>query len=60
MEVNERERQTMSIDEAAKLLGIGRNNAYEAAHRGEIPTIRIGKRILVLREPLRRMLTGQG
>jgi excisionase family DNA binding protein len=52
------ERQTMSIEEAARLLGIGRNNAYLAARKGDIPTIRIGKRILVLKEPLRRMLEG--
>lgn len=54
----EQEKQTLTIDEAAKVLGVGRNKAYEAAHRGEIPTIRIGKRILVLREPFKRMLAG--
>ena len=52
--------KTQTIDEAAKELGIGRNQAYAAAKRGEIPTIRIGKRILVLREPLKRMLEGAG
>jgi hypothetical protein len=31
---------------------------HEAAKRGEIPTIRIGKRILVLVKPWRRMLEG--
>jgi excisionase family DNA binding protein len=46
------------VRQTAKELGIGRNQAYEAAKRGEIPTIRIGKRILVLREPLKRMLLG--
>jgi excisionase family DNA binding protein len=52
------ERPTMSIPEAAKVLGIGVNGAYEAAKRGEIPTIQIGKRILVLREPFKKMLAG--
>lgn len=52
------ERPTMSIPEAAKILGIGVNGAYEAAKRGEIPTIQIGKRILVLREPFKKMLAG--
>ena len=52
------ERKTQTIDEAAKALGIGRNQAYAAAKRGEIPCIRIGNRILVLVEPLKRMLTG--
>jgi excisionase family DNA binding protein len=46
------------VDEAAKILGIGRNQAYAAARRGEIPIIRIGKRILVLREPFKKMLAG--
>ena len=50
------EPKTQSIDDAARDLGIGRNQAYAAAKRGEIPTIRIGKRILVLREPFKRML----
>ncbi len=49
---------TLSVSEAGKLLGIGRNAAYRAAERGEIPTVKIGKRILVLREPLKRMLGG--
>jgi excisionase family DNA binding protein len=50
--------KTQTIDEAAKELGIGRNQAYAAAKRGEIPTIGIGKRILVLREPFKKMLAG--
>ena len=49
---------TQSVRQTAKELGIGVNQAYEAVRRGEIPTIKIGKRILVLREPLRRMLQG--
>jgi excisionase family DNA binding protein len=53
------EAKTQTIEEAAKELGIGRNQAYAAAKRGEIPTIRIGKRILVLKEPLKRMLGGE-
>jgi excisionase family DNA binding protein len=51
-------KKTQTIEEAARELGIGRNQAYAAARRGEIPTIRIGKRILVLREPLKRLLEG--
>jgi len=40
-------RKTISIVEAAAALGIGRSAAYEAARCGQIPTIRIGRRILV-------------
>jgi excisionase family DNA binding protein len=50
------ERQTLTITEASKALGVSRNKAYEAARRGEIPTIKIGKRILVPVAALARML----
>lgn len=46
----------MSVPEAAKLLGIGRNQAYAAASRGELPAVRLGGRILILTAPLRQML----
>jgi excisionase family DNA binding protein len=38
---------TLTVTEAAKRLGVGRNVAYNAAKSGQIPTIRIGNRILV-------------
>ena len=40
-------RLTVSIVEAAHLLGIGRTLAYEAARRGDLRTIRVGRRVLV-------------
>jgi excisionase family DNA binding protein len=52
------ERKTLTIPETAKVLGIGLNQAYEAARRGEIPTIKIGKRILVPVAALERKLRG--
>ncbi len=45
-----------TIEEAARLLGIGRSSAYDAARRGEIPTIRIGRRLLVPKIALERLL----
>ena len=51
-------RTTYTIDEFALKLGIGRNTAYEAAHRGEIPVIKIGKRLLVPRVAGDRLLNG--
>lgn len=51
------ERFTLSVPEAAKLLGIGKNLAYEAVQRGEIPSIKVGRRLLVPRAALERMLT---
>ena len=50
------ERRTITVTEAAKILGIGRAAAYEGARSGDIPTIRIGKRILVPVVALERML----
>jgi excisionase family DNA binding protein len=55
---DEGECQTYRIEEAGKRLGIGRNAAYEAAKRGEIPTIKIGKRLLVPKAALHRLLAG--
>jgi excisionase family DNA binding protein len=52
------EPKTQTIEATAKELGISRSLAYGAAKRGEIPTLRIGNRILVLRDPLKRMLLG--
>ncbi len=53
------ERLTYKIEEAGRLLGVGRNQAYEAAKRGDFPTIRIGKRLLVPKAALDRMLNGE-
>jgi excisionase family DNA binding protein len=47
---------TTTVVEAAKRLRIGRNQAYEAVHRGEIPVIKIGKRLLVPTGALDRLL----
>jgi excisionase family DNA binding protein len=50
------QRMTVTVEEAATILGVGRNKAYEAARSGEIPAIRIGKRLLVPRAALKRLL----
>ncbi len=49
---------TLTVPEAGRLLGLGRNLAYEAAHRGEIPVLKIGHRIVVPRAAFMRMLEG--
>lgn len=48
----------LTVEEAAKLLRISRGSAYEAARTGQLPTIRIGRRLLVPRVQLRAMLAG--
>jgi excisionase family DNA binding protein len=40
-------RLTISVEEAGRMLGIGRQSAYAAVRRGDIPVIRIGRRVLV-------------
>lgn len=52
-------RATLTIEQAAKELGVSRQAGYGAAARGEIPTIRIGRRLLVPRAAFDRLL-GQG
>jgi excisionase family DNA binding protein len=48
----------LTIPEVARLLRIGRNSAYEAAQRGELPIVRIGRRVLVPRLAFERLLAG--
>ena len=50
------DRLTLTIPEASKFLGIGLNQAYAAAEKGNIPTVKIGERVLVLRKALMKML----
>lgn len=38
---------TITIEQAARVLGLGRTAAYEAARRGEFPTRRLGRRVVV-------------
>ena len=45
-------RLVLSVAEAAELLGISRALAYELAARGELPTLRLGRRIVVPRVAL--------
>lgn len=42
----------ISVPEAGRLLGLSRSTTYEAVKRGDIPSVRIGGRVLV---PLRRL-----
>lgn len=44
---------TISLEQAGELLGVSRRTAYRAAARGQIPTIRIGRRWFV---PTARLL----
>lgn len=49
----------VSIDEAAKYLGIAKSTAYDAAHEGQlcdgVPVVKVGRRYLVATKHLRRI-----
>ena len=49
-------RLALSVPEAAELLGISRALAYELVARGEIPSIRLGWRIVVPRVALHALV----
>jgi len=55
---NPHEGRVMTLSEAAAILRISRGSAYEAAKRKEIPTLRIGRRILVPCDAMERLLSG--
>jgi excisionase family DNA binding protein len=54
------QRRTVTIKEAARILGIGRDQAYNAARLGQLPVIKIGKRLLVSLPALEKMLEEAG
>ena len=54
------QRETLTMREAADTLGVSLSSAYEAAQKGQIPTIRIGGRWLVLKGKFQKMLAGEG
>jgi excisionase family DNA binding protein len=53
------ERPTLTVEEAARLLGISRWLVQQAVRRGELPVVRIGRRILIPRMRLDALLAGQ-
>jgi excisionase family DNA binding protein len=58
MATTKRKTETTSVEEAGRRLGVSRNSAYEAARSGELPVIKIGRRLLVPTAALDRLLNG--
>jgi excisionase family DNA binding protein len=50
------DRLALSVEEAARLLGISTWLAYELVHQGQLPSLRLGRRIVVPRAALERMV----
>jgi excisionase family DNA binding protein len=53
------QRLTYTVEEAGDLLGISRGSAYNLVRTGQIPALRMGRRLLVSRVALEGLL-GQG
>ena len=54
--MGEADRLTLTVEEAAQLLGISRGLAYELARCGKLPVVRLGRRLLVPKAALNKML----
>lgn len=54
------ETRTYTVSEVAKLLGIGRASAYQAVQRGEIPSLRIGTRLVCPKVAIHDMIANAG
>lgn len=54
------EKQTLTVLEATKLLGVSRNLGYELPRTGKLPVIRPGRRLLVPKVALDKMLEATG
>jgi excisionase family DNA binding protein len=49
--------ETLSVPEAGRRLGLGKNASYDAARRGELPVLRFGRKLRVPIVAFERMLT---
>jgi excisionase family DNA binding protein len=54
------EKLCLNVRDVARLLNLSRNSCYQACLKGEIPCLRIGKRILVPKVGLDRILNEAG
>lgn len=53
------ERATLTIAEAAQALGCSRGLAYKLAARGELPVLRLGRKLVVPRKRFEELLVGE-
>lgn len=53
------DRATITVEEMARVLNLGRSATYEATRRGELPTRRVGRRLVVPVPALIRWLAGE-
>ncbi len=60
MRIKHMERQTVSVPEFSRIVGIGLASAYKAVERGEIKAARIGKRLVIPKTEVERVLRAEG
>lgn len=53
------ENLTLTVEEASKIASVGINQMYQAVREGKIPSLRIGRRILIPRRKFIAMLSGE-
>lgn len=53
------EHRPLTVREAAAMAGLGVNQLYEAVKRGEVPSLRLGRRILIPRKKFIAWLDGE-
>ena len=53
-----RQPEILSVSDVQSRLGLSRNCVYEAIARNEIPSLRVGRRILIPRKAFEQMLDG--
>jgi excisionase family DNA binding protein len=49
---------TYSVSEAAQILGISERHAWKSVRQGDLPSFRLGGRVLIPRARLQDLLTG--
>ena len=54
------EKVTLTVKETSELLGLSRNSTYQGILTGEIPHLKVGKRILIPRAALEKLLAEAG
>ena len=50
----------LTVPEAAHILRVNRNTAYEAIRRGQLPAVRLGRRLVVPRAALEPLVADGG
>jgi excisionase family DNA binding protein len=58
-EAKRKEAAMASVEELAAVLGVGLNQAYVAVTMGQIPAVRFGRRWLISRKTIDRIVNGE-